>query len=203
MTNEQDGPDPSPPIKGLDEARDAARNAARGLPPVHLWEPERVYDLDMRIRRDGVWEYQGSPITRFALMRLFSTILRRDPDGAYYLVTPVEKARIQVEDAPFVAVEVMFSGQGRDQILTFRTNVEDRVVAGPDHAIRMEIDSATGEPSPYVHVRAGLEALIARPVYYDLVERAEIHDADGERLFGIWSGGIFFPFAPADAVEPE
>ncbi|MBI1684540.1 DUF1285 domain-containing protein [Caulobacter hibisci] len=180
---------------GLQGVADAAKAAGSGgLPPVHLWHPAHCGDIDIRIRKDGVWFHEGSPIGREALVRLFSTILRRDPDG-FHLVTPVEKMKIVVEDAPFIAVRVDRDGEA----LRFLTNVGDAVEAGPDNAIRVEIDAETGEPRPYLHVRRGLEALIARPVFYELVELAAERDtADGPRL-GVASNGAWFPIGPAGA----
>jgi len=178
---------------GLQGVADAAKAAGeRGLPPVHLWNPAHCGDIDIRIRKDGVWFHEGSPIGREALVRLFSTILRRDPDG-FHLVTPVEKMKIVVEDAPFIAVRVDRVGEA----LRFLTNVGDEVEAGPENAIRVEEDAATGEPRPYLHVRRGLEALIARPVFYELVEMAAEGDTpDGPRL-GVSSNGAWFPIGPA------
>ncbi|MFT4254102.1 MAG: DUF1285 domain-containing protein [Caulobacter sp.] len=182
---------------GLDGVVQAAKAAGtRGLPPVHLWNPAHCGDIDIRIRKDGVWFHEGTPIGREALVRLFSTILRRDPDG-FHLVTPVEKMKITVEDAPFIAVRVDRAGEA----LRFLTNVGDEVEAGPDNAIRVEEDPATGEPRPYLHVRRGLEALIARPVFYELVELADERDTtDGPRL-GVSSNGAWFPIGPVEA-EP-
>ncbi|WP_395670679.1 DUF1285 domain-containing protein [Phenylobacterium sp.] len=179
--------------KGLEGIAGAARAAGRGLPPVHLWNPPHCGDIDIVIRRDGTWFHEGSPIGREALVRLFSTILRKDPDGVC-LVTPVEKLRIQVEDAPFVAVRADRVGE----TLTFTTNVGDVVEAGPDHPIRVETGEG-GEPRPYVHVRGGLEALIARPVFYELVELAQERDTPGGPTLGLTSNGAFFPIAPAGA----
>src|SRR5262249_1341092 len=147
---------------------------------------------DIRIAVDGSWSYMGTPIERRPLVRLFSTILRKD-GGRYVLVTPGEKVGITVEDAPFLAVELEVSGKGPMQRLIFRTNVDDTTVAGPDHPLRVEIDPQTEAPRPYVHVRGGLEALIARPVFYELVELAE---SRGEEI-GVWSEGVFFPLGPA------
>lgn len=182
-------------LDGVAKAAKAAGDGAaggKGLPPVHLWNPPHCGDIDIRIARDGVWFHEGTPIGREALVRLFSTILRRDPDG-FHLVTPVEKMRITVEDAPFIAVRVDRDGEA----LRFVTNVGDEVEAGPDHAIRVEEDPATGEPRPYLHVRRGLEALIARPVFYELVEMAvERATADGPR-FCVASNGAWFPVGPA------
>ena len=166
----------------------------RGLPPVHLWEPDYCGDIGMKIARDGQWYYANSPIGRKKLVRLFSTILRHDEDGEHYLVTPVEKIRIEVEDAPFIATLMTMTGEGRAQILRFETNVGDFTEAGPDHPMRFEINAETGEPSPYVHVRARLEGLIARPVFYDLVELAEVHEGQ----FGVWSHGVFFAISSAE-----
>ena len=153
---------------------------------------ETCGDFDMRIARDGTWYYRGSPIGRKPLVRLFSTVLRRDEAGGYWLVTPVERGRILVDDAPFVAVAMEVAGEGAGRQLTFTTNLDHIVAAGPDHPIRVAIDPDTGEPSPYVLVRDGLEALIARPVFYDLVELAEERGTAGTRELGVWSGGRFF-----------
>ena len=162
----------------------AAKQApGRGLPPVHLWNPPNCGEIDIVIKPDGRWIHEGSPIGREALVRLFSTVLRKDPDGIY-LVTPVEKLRITVEDAPFVAVRV----DRDDGALRFTTNVGDEVEAGPENVLRVEVDEA-GEPRPYVHVRRGLEALISRPVFYELVEMAEERDG----VLGVGSNGAWFP----------
>lgn len=149
---------------------------------------------DIRIDRDGTWYYHGSPIGRLELVKLFSTVLRRDEAGDFWLVTPAERGRITVEDAPFVAVEVTaeVTAEGAGQRLCFRTNLDERVVAGPDHPIEVRTDPDTGEPRPYILIRNGLEARIARPVFYELVERAEQVNDQGDVLLGIWSMGIFF-----------
>jgi len=164
-----------------------------GLPPVHLWNPPLLGDLDMRIARGGDWFYQDSAITRPQLVKLFSSILRYDDDGCYYLVTPVEKWRIEVEDAPFVAVVVEVKGVGEQQVLSFTTNISNNVDADPNNRIRIEFDPVTKEPKPYIHVRSGLEALISRNVFYDLVGMAEAHSVNGKNVFGVWSAGEFFP----------
>jgi len=175
---------------------EGARAASKGgLPPVHLWDPPHCGDLDMRIARDGTWFYLGTPIGRKELVRLFSTILRKDGED-YVLVTPVEKVGITVDDAPFVAVDFDATGTGRDQVLTFTTNVGDTTEAGPQAPIRVERDPATGEPSPYVLVRANLEALIDRKSFYRLVEIGAHHDG----WFGLWSGGEFFPIIPSEEL---
>ena len=184
----------TPSAEGLAESAAAASKG--GLPPVHLWNPPFCGDLDMRIARDGTWFYLGTPIGRPELVRLFSTILRKDGDD-YFLVTPVEKVGITVDDAPFVAVDFEVAGQGAGQTLTFLTNVGDRAEAGPDHPIRVARDPDTDEPAPYVMIRAGLEALIDRKSFYRLVEIGEIDDVDGITWFGLWSGGMFFPVIPA------
>ncbi|MBM7333852.1 MAG: DUF1285 domain-containing protein [Alcanivorax sp.] len=159
-----------------------AEQDEQGLPPVHKWNPERRDDIDMRIASDGTWYYQGSPIERHRMVKLFSTILLREGDD-YFLVTPVEKLRIQVDDVPFVATEVeTVSGDGPDK-LVFTTNVDAHVVAGARHPLRVETDPDSGEPRPYVHVRDNLEALIARTVFYRLVEQARREEqGDGARL---------------------
>ncbi len=179
----------------------SAQAAAKdgGLPPVHRWNPPFCGDLDMRIARDGTWFYQGTPIGRPALVRLFSTILRKDGER-YFLVTPVEKVGITVDDAPFVAVDVEAAGEGRAQTLRFVTNVGDAVTAGPEHPIRVVRDPDTGEPAPYVLVRAALEALIDRKSFYRLVELGVHEQHAGESWFGLWSGGEFFAIIPSRAL---
>ena len=175
----------------------AAKKAAeKGLPPVHLWNPTYCGDLDMRIARDGTWFYLGTPIGRKRLVKLFSSILRKDGD-AYFLVTPVEKVGITVDDAPFVAVDFEVEGSGRDQVVRFLTHVDDVVTASATNPIRVARDPETGEPSPYVMVRAGLEALIDRKSFYRLVEIGSHATRDGEKWFGVWSGGMFFPIIPS------
>lgn len=174
----------------------AARKAsATGLPPVHLWNPEFCGDLDMRIARDGTWFYLGTPIGRPELVRLFSTILRREGDK-YFLVTPVEKVGITVDDAPFVAVDFEVGGQGTDQVLVFETNVGDKVQASEETPIRVVRNPDTGEPSPYVMVRAGLEALIDRKSFYRLVDLS----AHENGWFGLWSDGLFFPIIRSEEM---
>jgi hypothetical protein len=184
--------EPSKP--SLETVAAAAKQVpGRGLPPVHLWNPAHSGEIDIVIKPDGRWVHEGATISREALVRLFSTVLRKDPDG-YWLVTPVEKMRITVEDAPFVAVRVDRDGED----LKFLTNVGDEVTAGPDHAIRVET-AADGEPRPYLHVRRGLEALIARSVFYELVEMAEERATPQGPTLGVESGGAWFPVGPAHA----
>jgi hypothetical protein len=163
---------------------------------VHLWNPDFCGDLDMRIARDGTWFYLGTPIGRPALVKLFSNILKLE-DGKYFLVTPAEKVGITVDDAPFVAIDFEVLGEGSAQTLRFVTQVGDKVDAGPDHPIRITRDAKTGEPSPYVMVRAGLEALIDRKSFYRLVELCSHQMHDNQDWFGLWSGGIFFPVIPS------
>lgn len=177
--------------EGIAEAARAATNV-RGLPPVHLWNPPFCGDLDMRIARDGTWFYLGTPIGRYELVKLFSSILRKEKDR-YYLVTPVEKVGITVDDAPFVAVDFSVQGHRKDQILRFETHVDDFVEAGIDNPIRVERNPETGEPSPYVLVRAGLEALIDRKSFYRLVDLCEHETIEGEEWFGVYSKKQFFP----------
>jgi len=180
-------PMPPPPedLAGLSLAEIARLAEEKRLPPVEKWHPTHCGDSEMRIARDGTWFHQGSPIGRPAMVRLFSTILRREPDGGFVLVTPAEKLDIQVEDAPFVAVELKSEGEGRDRRLAFRLNTGDLVVAGPVHPLRFDPG-----PHPYVKVRNGLDALVVRPVYYEL---AEIALAEGATPPGVWSNGMFFP----------
>ncbi len=166
------------------------------LPPVDAWNPPYCGDIGMRIRNDGVWFYQNSPIGRKPLVRLFSRVLRRDPDGRHYLVTPVEKVDVAVDDAPFLAVEMEVSGAGLHQELTFRTNVDDVVQCGKERPLRFAVEAISGGLKPYLLVRGRLEALVTRAIYYDLVELAVI---EGQQ-FGVWSGGIFFPMEEANVV---
>jgi uncharacterized protein len=154
-------------------------------------------DLDMKIVRDGTWFYRGSPINRQTLVKLFSSVLRREADGSYWLVTPVERGRVSVEDAPFVAVELTSEGTGHGRRLTFRTNLDQIVAAGPEHPLRIET-TANGEPAPYILVRQGLEARLNRPVFYELVQLADAERGDAGGPFGLWSDGMFF-----DLGDPE
>ena len=170
----------------------SAATRGKGLPPVHLWNPPFCGDLDIRIARDGTWFYLGTPIGRPALVKLFSSILKKEA-GKYYLVTPVEKVGIQVDDAPFVAVDV----EHRDGDLHFTTQVGDSMIAGPDHPIRVERDPETGEPSPYVLVRSNLEALIDRKSFYRLVDLGLHEIWKGESWFGLRSQSTFFPVIPS------
>lgn len=178
---------------GLEALVSRAVAADKGLPPVERWNPEFCGDLDMEIRADGTWFYLGTPIGRMALVRLFSTVLRKDEDGRTYLVTPVEKVGIRVADAPFVAVEMDVSGEGGAQVITFRTNVGDVVAAGPGHPLRFAVEEGTGGLKPYVLVRGRLEALVARSVMYDLVRYGEEIDVNGTAMFALRSGGAIYP----------
>lgn len=164
---------------------------AKGPAPVHLWNPDFCGDIDMRIARDGTWFYQGTPIGRAAMVRLFSTILRRDGDD-YFLVTPVEKVGIQVDDAPFVAIRLDVQGEGQQQRLRFFSNVDDSCELDAQHPLRVDIDPSTAEPSPYVLMRTNLQALIHRNVFYQLVELAVPREIDGQQWLGVWSHGEFF-----------
>jgi hypothetical protein len=187
-------PAPEPPadLSGLSLSEIAQLAEAKKLPPVERWNPSHCGDSAMRIARDGTWYHEGSPIGRPAMVRLFSTILRREPDGSFVLVTPVEKLAIEVEDAPFVAVELKSEGEGEERSLAFRLNTGDVVVVGPAHPIQLK--ASEDGPHPYIEVRAGLEALVARSVYYEL---AELALSEGARPPGLWSGGAFFPLEPA------
>lgn len=176
-------------------------NSGRGLPPVERWNPPFCGDLDMEIRADGTWFYMGTPIGRQPLVRLFSTVLRKDDDGRTYLVTPVEKVGIRVVDAPFVAVEMAVAGEGDARRLTFRTNVGDVVEAGPEHRLRFVIHGENDELKPYLHVRGNLEALVSRPVMYDLVELGEHVEIDGASMFAVRSGGKWFAVMRSEELE--
>lgn len=183
--------DALPDLAAMSLAEVAQALADQRLPPVERWNPAHCGDSGMRIARDGTWWHQGSPIGREAMVRLFSTILRREPDGAYVLVTPVEKLDIAVEDAAFQAVELKAEGAGTEARLVFRLNTGDLVTAGPANAIRF---AATEEgPRPYLHVRGGMEALVARAIYYELAELALANDPPG-----LWSDGAFFPLEPGE-----
>ena len=176
---------------GLDALIRSAGEAA-GPRPVEKWNPPYCGDIGLKIRADGTWLYQGSPIGRIALVKLFSSILRKDEDGRTYLVTPAEKVDCAVEDAPFQAVEMAVTGEGRDQRLTFRTNVDDVVTVDPDHPMRFVVQEPDGGLKPYVRVRGRLEALVTRAVYADLMA---IADTDANGAPGVWSGGVWWPLA--------
>src|SRR5918994_1920463 len=170
----------------------------KGPPPVERWNPAYCGEIDMRIAADGTWHYMGSPINRPALVRLFSTVLRKDPER-YVLVTPVERVGIIVEDAPFLAVEMAVEGEGGGRQIAFRTNVDDLVQVGPDHPLRFEQD-ANGGLKPYVKVRGDLWALVTRSLAFDLVAMGEEKAVDGMATFGVAAGGAFFPIAPASEL---
>ncbi len=169
----------------------------KGPPPVERWNPPYCGDIGMKIRADGVWLYQGSPIGRMPLVRLFASVLRKDADGRHYLVTPAEKIDVDVADAPFLAVEMQVEGSGRQQSLTFRTNVDDIVTAGPEHPLRFAVEPGSGGLKPYLLVRGRLEALVTRALYYDLVELAVEEEREGRRQLGLWSAGRFFAMPAA------
>ncbi len=190
----------APDAAGLSALIGRATRAGKGLPPVDRWNPDFCGDLDMEIRADGTWFYLGTPIGRMPLVQLFSTVLRKDADGKTYLVTPVEKVGIRVVDAPFIAVEMNASGAGDAQVITFRTNVGDVVEVGPDHPLRFVDEDGTGGLKPYVHVRGRLEALVARPVMYELVSHGEEIEVDGRRMFSVRSHGMVFPIMPAESL---
>ena len=162
-----------------------------------------VRDLDMRIGFDGTWYYHNSPIRRMPLVKLFATVLQRDDSGGYWLITPVEKGRIEVEDVPFVAVEMTVEGEGRNRNLTLRTNIDDNVTVGSGHPLRFDRDPETGEPRPYVHVHRGLEARLSRPVFYEMVDLGEETPAGvdgGGADFGVWAGGRFWPIGSLEGA---
>ena len=179
------------PLKGLSAAR-----AAKGPPPVHLWNPPFCGDIDMRIAQDGTWFYMNSPIGRKPLVQLFSSVLRQDEDGKYYLVTPVEKVGIRVEDAPFTAVRMAVEGEGRTQSIRFETNVDDEVTVDAAHPLRFVEEEGTGGLKPYVLVRARLEALVSRALFYDLAAVGTVEDG----WFGVWSSGQFYPMQKAAEI---
>jgi hypothetical protein len=190
-------PASSPGLDGLAQA--AVRVKTRGLPPIHQWNPPDCGDIGLRIGRDGTWFYQDSPIGRPAMVRLFSSILRKDPEG-HVLVTPVEKVSVEVEDAPFVAVEMQVEGVGEARRLRLRTHVDDWVSVDAAHPLRFE-PGPSGGLKPYLLVRDALWALVARPLFYDLAALGEVREVDGREMFGVASSGAFFPMSPADALE--
>ena len=172
----------------------------KGLPPVERWNPPYCGEIDMRIAADGTWFYQKTPIGRPALVKLFASVLKREGDK-HFLVTPVEKVGIVVDDAPFLAVEMKVIDGDAGRILEFRTNVDDWVAAGPGHALRFELQAATGGLKPYLHVRRELWAKVTRPLFYDLVALGEEREVRGKAMFGVMSGGEFFAMAEASAVR--
>jgi hypothetical protein len=189
-----------PKPAGLETIAGAAKKAAAKGPPVHLWNPPFCGDLDMRIAADGTWFYLKTPIGRPALVKLFASVLKREGDK-HYLVTPVEKCGITVDDAPFLAVEMNVEETAAGRRLHFRTNVDDWVVCGAGHALRFEPEPHSGGLKPYLHVRRDLWAKVTRPLFYDLVELGEEREIDGARMFGVTSGGAFFVMAPADQLR--
>lgn len=166
------------------------------LPPLKSWNPPYCGDIGLAIRSDGVWTYRGSPIGRMALVKLFARVLNLEADGRYYLVTPAEKVDVTVEDAPFLVVEMETTGEGASQRLVFRTNVDDVVACGPEHPLRFVREAGSGGLKPYLRVRGGLEALVTRALYYDLVELAVPLSPEAPDRLGIWSGGAMFPLEP-------
>lgn len=186
---------------GLDGLAGSLRAAtSRGPAPVHLWNPPYCGEIEMRIAADGTWFYQNTPIGRLPLVKLFASVLKREGDR-YFLVTPVEKCGITVDDAPFLAVEMEAGDSDAGVALTFRTNVDEVVTCGEDHALRFEPEAGTDGLVPYLHVRSGLWAKVTRALFYDLVERGEERDVNGRTMFGVASSGAFFPMAPAAALQ--
>jgi hypothetical protein len=185
---------------GLEALVARAGDHGKGLPPVDNWHPDFCGDIDMEIKRDGTWFYMGTPIGRAPLVRLFSTVLRKDEDGKTYLVTPVEKIGIRIEDAPFVIVEMNAEGKGNEQVLTFRTNVGDVVEVDKDHPLRFEIVEENSGVKPYILVRGRLEALVNRQVMYELIAHGEEIEIDGEMLFALRSNGVVFPIMKAEEL---
>jgi hypothetical protein len=187
--------------RGLEALISRAARAGKGAAPVERWNPDFCGDLDMEIRADGTWFYLGTPIGRMPLVQLFSSVLRKDADGRTYLVTPVERVGIRVADAPFIAVEMDVSGDGDTRIITFRTNVGDVVEAGPERPLRFVDESGTGGLKPYVLVRGRLEALVARPVMYELVGHGEEIEVKGRTMFAVRSKGGTYPIMPVEKLQ--
>jgi len=188
---ERDAGNPLTGLKAVEKA-----SGKKGIPPVHLWNPPFCGDIDMRIAQDGLWYYLNSPIGRKPLMKLFASVLRHDEDGKYYLVTPVEKCGIRVDDAPFVAIRMSVAGKGRNQIISFETNTDDVVTIDLAHPLRVAVEEGTDGLKPYVLVRGRLEALVSRALFYDLVALGVV---EGE-WFGIWSSGRFWPMQRAAEI---
>jgi len=187
--------------KGLEVFADTVKTASsKGPAPVHLWNPPYCGEIDMRIAADGTWFYQGTPIVRPTLVALFASILKRE-DDKFFLVTPVEKCGITVDDAPFAAVELQVEDSSAGRRLHFRTNVDDWVACGPDHPLRFEAEGETGGLKPYVHIRSGLWAKATRAVWYELAESCETREIGGTEMFGVVSDGEFYAIAPASSVE--
>jgi hypothetical protein len=189
-----------PGLEAITGALSGATGKGKGPPPVERWNPPFCGDLDMRIASDGTWFYLKTPIGRPALVKLFASVLKREGDK-YFLVTPVEKCGIQVDDAPFLAVELNIDESLAGPVLKFRTNVDDWVQCGPAHALRFELQAGTGGLKPYLHVRRDLWAKVTRSLFFDLVERGEEREVEGRAMFGVMSMGAFFPMAPADQVR--
>jgi uncharacterized protein len=187
-------------LDGITGALSGIAGPAKGPPPVERWNPPFCGDLDMRIAADGTWHYLKTPIGRPALVKLFASVLKREGDK-YFLVTPVEKCGIQVDDAPFMAVELNVKESSGGQVLNFRTNVDDWVACGPQHALRFEPEAKTGGLKPYLHVRRELWAKVTRALFFDLVELGEEREVSGKAMFGVSSNGTFFPMAPAEQVR--
>jgi uncharacterized protein len=185
----------------LDSLAGAARSAStKGPPPVHLWNPPYCGEIDMRIATDGTWFYQKTPIGRLPLVKLFASVLKREGDK-HFLVTPVEKCGITVDDAPFLAVEMSVETEAGGQALKFRTNVDDWVICGPDNPLRFEPEAGTGGLKPYLHVRRDLWAKLTRALFYDLVALGQEREIEGRQMFGVVSRDAFFAMAPADALK--
>ena len=191
----------SPSDFSLGDLMKALEDTEDGQRPVENWHPENCGEMDMVIKADGSWWHEGSRITRRGLIDLFASILRKDEDGKTYLVTPVEKIQITVERGHFIAVRVDIEGEGENQRVFFTTNLDEVVEAGAAHPIRVETDTETLEPAPFVTVRGRLEAALNRPVFYELVESAVERDTPRGKQLGIWASGIFFPLGPAGAHE--
>jgi uncharacterized protein len=194
----KEGQTGKPGIEGI--VAEAKTASGKGPPPVHLWNPAYCGEIDMRIAADGTWFYQKTPIGRPALVKLFASILRREGDR-YFLVTPVEKCGIAVDDAPFMAVELRIDDAGPPRRLQFRTNVDDWMECGPDHPLRFEPEAQTGGLKPYLHVRRNLWAKVTRPLFYDLVDLGEERAVAGTLMFGVASAGEFYAMAPAESLE--
>lgn len=188
-------------LGGLQALIERAGDKKRGNAPVEMWNPDYCGELDMVIKSDGTWFYMGTPIGRQRLVDLFATVLRKDEDGETYLVTPVERIKIKVEDAHFIAVEMNAKGEGDDQVLTFRTNVGDVVEAGPDNPLRFVTVKENDGIKPYLSVRGRLEALLARPVMYELISHGEEIELDGRKMFGVRSKGAVFAIMRSDELE--
>jgi len=204
MTSNSKEPEPNDTADDLARLEAMLSSAAnQSRPPVHLWSPPERPDIGLEIEADGRWTHQGTAFARQDLVKLFASVLRREDDGRHFVVTPAEKVPVSVADVAFIAIELEARGAGKEQELIWRTNVEDVVVTGTDHAMRFVSAPPDDAPVPYIAIRNGLEARASRSVYYELVDQATTEPVDDVEMFGVWSGGVFFPMAAARDLSDD